>query len=180
MGILIVAFIVICLLFDQHAEITHRLVSSCMLGRKLVFPCRNGISLVICKVKIISHRDAGDLYVQTTIILIWQHFWKEIRLGFIIIHDFKEHYGMDARFWPFLRPLGLHKLLSNVWLKVNVSQGEQTYSWCCDYQAIPCQVLVSVLWVILLFSIFKCDSYRSSKKECDLNWQTYKLFSFWP
>ena len=69
----------------KHVEITHRLVSSCMLGRKLVFPCHNGISLVIywwlnigpfsCfQVKIISQRDAGDLYVQMTVILIWQHF----------------------------------------------------------------------------------------------------------
>ena len=31
----------------KHAEITHRLVSSCTQGRKLAFCYQNGISLVI-------------------------------------------------------------------------------------------------------------------------------------
>jgi len=28
---------------------------------------------------IMFHKDAGNLYVQTAVILIWQHFWKENR-----------------------------------------------------------------------------------------------------
>lgn len=62
------------------------------------------------QVMIMSHKDAGNLFVQTAAILIWQLMTSK-------------NFPIRMQNFAFHRQFGSNKLLSNSWLKVNISQG---------------------------------------------------------